>query len=199
MRLPQKSAGDFAPAPAGTHIAVCIKVVDLGTQAVEWQGQTKHQHKVMLSWELPAEPMDDGRPHIISQRYTFSVSEKATFRKHLEGWRGKKFTDADFGPDGFDVRNILGKPCSLIVSHRAVADKVYANIEGIGPVPKGTQAPKPINALVYFSLDAFDPNVFASLSAGLQATIMKAPEYLTAVSGDHHDSNGDDAGGDIPF
>jgi hypothetical protein len=195
------NGGDFKPAPAGTHIAVCTKFIDLGTQTVEWQGQTKKQHKVMIAWELTHEQMDDGRPFIINQRYTFSTSEKATFRKHLEGWRGKKFVDADFeGDNAFDTQKLLGVPCSLIVSNSAKNGSVYANIEGIGPLPKGMPRPEPKNELVYFSLERFDPIVFGKLSNGLQEIIKKSPEYDIAVNGggDHHETNGDPSD-EIPF
>lgn len=206
MRMPVKSAGDFTPPPAGTHIAVCIKVIDLGTQAVEWQGQTKLQHKIMLAWELPFEPMDDGRPFTHTQRYTFSSSDKATFRKHLEGWRGKKFEDSDFGPNGFDVKNVLGKPCSIIITHSTKGEKTYANTDGIGPVPRGTKAPAAVNPLVYFSLepDKFDRETFDAFGEGLKAVIAKSPEYVEAINGPAPDHNEDERGhepddSEIPF
>lgn len=200
MKLSKSGGGDFKPAPAGTHIAVCTRFIDLGTQTVEWQGQTKKQRKVMIAWELPHEQMDDGRPFIINQRYTFSTSEKATFRKHLEGWRGKKFTDADFeGDTAFDTRKLLGVPCSLIVSNSAKNGSTYANVEGIGPLPKGMPRPEPKNELVYLSLDSFDPITFGKLSQGLRDVIMKSPEYELAVSGgDHHETNNDPSD-EIPF
>lgn len=200
MFMPKSNSGDFTPAPAGTHIAVCIKVVDLGTQVTEYQGQTKQQHKVMLAWELPNEVMADGKPFIHMQRYTFSSSDKATFRKHLEGWRGRKFSDADFGPGGFDIRNVLGKPCSLIVSHAAKGDKVYANVDGIGPLPKGVPVPQPSNGLLYFSLepDEFKPEVFSQLSDGLKRTIMASPEYVKIANG-HAPEASDDIDEEIPF
>ena len=198
MKLQKSNGGDFTPAPAGTHIAVCTKFIDLGTQETQFQGQVKHQRKVMIAWELPHEAMEDGRPFTINQRYTFSTSEKATFRKHLEGWRGKKFTDADFGENGFDCRKLLGVPCSLIVSNSARDGKTYANVEGIGPLPKGMPRPEATNELVYFSLEAFDPSVFGKLSQGLQTVIQKSPEYQLHMSGGDHHENGD-PNDEIPF
>jgi len=200
MKL-KASSGEFSPAPAGTHIAVCCKFIDLGTQQIDWQGQSKLQRKVMIAWELTNETMQDGRPFIISQRYTFSTSDKATFRKHLEAWRGKAFTDADFGDNGFDTKRLLGVPCSLIVAHKTVGDKTYANVTGIGPIPKGVPRPEPVNELVYFSLEAFSREVFDSLSDGLKETISKSPEYAQATNmatADHHETNAD-FDDEIPF
>jgi len=204
MKLTKSSnGGDFAPAPAGTHIAVCTKFIDLGTQETEYQGQKKSQRKVQITWELTHEKLEDGRPQVINQRYTFSTNEKATFRKHLEAWRGKPFTDADFeGETAFDTRKLLGVPCSLIVSNSAKNGKVYANVEGIGPMPKGVARPEPFNELVYFSLDNFDPITFGKLSQHVRDTIIKSPEYDAAVNGggDHHHVNGDEsADAHVPF
>ena len=44
----------------------------------------------------------------IHPKYTLSMSEKANLRKHLETWRGKAFTEADFGPGGFNMAKLLG-------------------------------------------------------------------------------------------
>jgi hypothetical protein len=202
MKISKPNGGDFKPAPSGTHAAVCIKFIDLGTQATEWQGQTKHQRKVMLSWELPHEQMSDGRPFIINQRYTWSMHEKSVLRKHLEAWRGKPFADADFeGDTAFDTRKLLGVPCSLIVSNTAKNGNTYANVESVGPLPKGMARPEPTNELLYFSLDSFDPLTFGKLSQGLKDVVMKSPEYEQAVNGgtDHHHVNGDEPNDHIPF
>ena len=78
MSLKATSSGkDFELAPVGVHPARCYRVIDLGTQTTEWQGQTKKAHKVMLTWELLGdERMADGRPFSISKRFTASTHEK---------------------------------------------------------------------------------------------------------------------------
>ena len=48
------SGGDFTPAPEGTHIGRCVKVIDLGTQPGS-QMYPDPKHKVMVAWELPSE------------------------------------------------------------------------------------------------------------------------------------------------
>lgn len=181
MYMPPNNGGDFTPPPAGTHLAVCYRVIDLGTQQVDWQGETKQQHKLMLSWELPDEKMDDGRPFSISQRYTFSSHEKARFRQDLEAWRGAKFTEADLAgpPNGFHVRKLLGVPCLLTVVHNVKQGKTYANISAVTKIMKGMQAPPLVNEKVYFSLEPaeYSQDVFDKLSSGLRAVIEKSPEY----------------------
>ena len=203
MKLPANIGGDFMPPPAGTHVAVCYRVIDIGTQKVEWQGQTKFQRKIMLSWELTDEKMEDGQPFSVHQRYTLSSHEKALLRHHLEAWRGQAFTDAEFGPEGtFDIKNLLGKACLLGLVHQVKEGKTYANIASIMKLPKGQKAPAPINAPVYFSLDEFEPRVFDALSEGLRKIIALSPEYAEATkiaSTPSHDRDEVPMDDEIPF
>ena len=203
MHLPSNSGGDFTPPPAGTHLSICYRVIDLGTQQIDWQGQTKRQHKIMLSWEIPDEKMEDGRPFTISQRYTFSSSDKSTFRQHLEAWRGAPFKDSDFGPGGFDVRNLLSKACLLTIVHKHDNGKTYANIASVSKPMKGMTVPPLTNETVYFSLSTFDPAVFGKLSDGLKAVIQKSPEYQEAIRTSNepppHSGAPADLNDEIPF
>lgn len=180
MFLPKPSeGGDFSPPPAGVFTAICYRFIDLGTQQTQYQGQTKHQRKIMLSWEItdPDEHMEDGRPYSISSRYTWSMSDKATLRKTLESWRGKPFDEADFGEGGFDTRNLIGAPCMLSIVHKDVEGKTYANISSVTRLPKQLPPGSLTNETVYFSLDEFDNAVFSKLSESLQTTIKASPEY----------------------
>lgn len=181
MHMPPDSGGDFELAPEGAHVAICYRVIDLGTQQTEFNGEKKRQHKIMLSWELPDEKMEDGKPFSIHQRYTFSSNERATLRQHLESWRGKRFEDHEFGPGGFDIEKLIGVPCLLTILHSRKGDKTYANIGGIARLPKGTNVPLASNEGLFLSLDDFKPDVFAKLSQGLQKIITQAPEYAEAM------------------
>lgn len=184
MKLPKETkGGTFELTPAGNHLGVCFMVVDFGTQKSTFADGEKLQRTVHIGWELPHEMMQDGRPFMVSRRYNFSTNEKATFRLHLESWRGKKFTDEDFGENGFDVRNLLGKGCFVQVVHNERGDKTYANIASIASLPKGTAAPELINKQVYLSLesDEFDPAVYESLPEWMQDTIALSPEYQALV------------------
>jgi hypothetical protein len=127
--------GDYTPAPAGVHQAVCCDVVDLGLVETEWQGQRKTVHKVRLVWQIDA-LMDDGRPYTVSSRYTASLHEKSRLRADLQSWRGRPFTVAELA--AFDLEKLLGAGCLLNVVHTARADKSYADIVAIMPLPKQT-------------------------------------------------------------
>lgn len=190
MFMPQNNGSDFELPPEGTHLAVCYRVIDLGTQMIEWQGQKKPQHKILISWELPDEKMDDGRPFTIGQRYTLSSSEKARLRQDLEAWRGRPFTDHDFdptNPDRFNIKKLLGAGCLLTIVHSEKQGKHYANIKSVARMMKGQVTPKPVNSVVYFSLDDYQEPVFEGLTDGLKKVIMASPEWIEISRAHLHD------------
>jgi hypothetical protein len=157
--------GDFKQVPAGSHLAVCNMVVDLGIQPGSGQ-YPEPKRQIMLRWEIPAERVEyevngvkkEG-PQTISRTLTASMNEKATLRKLLENWRGKKFSDEDAAT--FDVASVLGKACLLTVSETVKGDKVYANVSGVGPLVRGMTAPKAENDLLYYDRD--DQRAFEKL------------------------------------
>lgn len=185
--VPKPGESSFLPPPSGTHPAVCYRVLDLGTQETNYQGQAKKTHRIMLTWELMCEErMTDGRPFSMSKTYTWSMHEKATLRKDLEGWRGKAFTDGDFHPEtGFRIEKLLGIPCLLTVVHEVKNDQVVANVKSVSKLPKQMTVGGPENDIVFLwlSLGEFDKTVFDRLSPRLQETIRKSPEYHNILSG----------------
>ena len=185
------SGTDFAQAPVGTHVARCIKVIDIGTQKGEYKGAPTFKRQCIISFELPTELMDDGKPFIVSRFYTASLSERSNLRHHLEMWRGRAFTKEELL--GFDSSNILGKPCMLTIMH---TEKGKARIESITSLPKGMQCPPQFNKSVIFSLDEFVPEVYESLSDGLKRMIELSPEYAhirnPAPHGPMHDDDSPD-------
>jgi len=134
------SSGNFTPAPAGAHAAVCVDVVDLGPLEVTYGGKTKSQHKIRLVWQI-AEMAPNGKPFTVQQRYTLSLHEKAALRKDLESWRGRQFTQEELS--GFDVEAVIGKPCFLNITHNVTQEATYANVAAIMPLPRQMTAPAP--------------------------------------------------------
>lgn len=183
MKLPPNDHKEFELAPAGNHLAVCFQVIDLGTQQVEWSGQVKKQRKIILGWELPNEKMDDGQPFMISSRYTFSSFERAKLMLHLNSWRGRPFTDEEYG--SFEMENLIGKGCFLNLIHEPSKDgsRTYCNIASIAALPKGTKTPELTNQPVYFSLDEPDEAVWHELPEWMQEIISRSPEYQALRNG----------------
>jgi len=135
--IAKKTGGNFVPCPSGTWSAVCCDVVDLGVLKVTFGGKDKQQHKIYISWQIE-ENMPDGKPFLVSKRYTLSLHEKAGLRKDLESWRGKAFTDEEC--EGFDVEKLIGVPCFLNVLQEKKGDDTYSNVKAIMRLPRGTPA-----------------------------------------------------------
>lgn len=172
---------EFSPLEAGTYLARCIQVIDLGTQEIEYMGEIKHSRKVRLSFETPTETKvfkeENGeQPYMLSKEYTLSLSEKANLRADLESWRGKSFTSEEL--EGFDLENILGKECMITVTHQTSKDgqKTYARITGISKVMKGMTCPDAINPLVFFSTGEWNDEVFSTFSDYLKEKILSSAE-----------------------
>jgi hypothetical protein len=170
-------ASDFEIAPAGVHPAKCYRVIDLGTQTTEWEGQQKLAHKVMVTWELLGEErMADGRPFSISKRYTVSTHEKSGMRKDFESWRGRPFSPDEIGQ--FEVAKVVGVYGLLNITHNTGRDgNTYANIASIMPLPKGMPKPAGVNDPVVFDLDDRNMRVFDSFSDKLKEVIMRSEEW----------------------
>jgi hypothetical protein len=184
----QSNDAKFTNPPAGTYGAVCIKVIDLGTQPVVWEGDTKYQRKVFIQWELD-EQMEDKRPFVTGRKFTVSMHEKATLRAFLKGWRGRDFTDEEMR--GFNPMKLIGAPCMLSL----VQAGDYVNVASAAKLPKGMTPLKPTNPTVYFSLDDFDQKIYGGLSNKMKEDIASSPEFI-GLKGNH--SNGGHGFEDMP-
>ena len=173
---------DFKIAPAGLHMARLYSIIDLGHQSVEWSGETKIMHKVVLTFELHGDdnegkPLktDDNKPLIVSKRYTVSLGDQATLRKDLESWANKKMSASD--RVNFDLKNLLDKFCMVNISHSE--DGKYANIAGISPIPSALKnaVPNGINPINHFWLHDYDQAKFDALPKYYREKIMESSEY----------------------
>lgn len=198
MKLTDNGGKEFEAAPIGNHIARCVGMIDLGTQQGEYQGKTTHARKIVLRWELPNELISEGewagKPFVVSQFYTASLSEKANLRKVLESWRGKPFSPEELM--GFESKNLLDKPCMVNITH---TEKGKAKVTSVAQVPKGMQVPGRFNDLLYFSLDDFKGEVFNGLPKYYQAMIGKSPEWAELNGRPPVSSRIEDMESDIPF
>lgn len=160
MALLSKDSGGsgFEQLEPGAYPARCVSVIDLGIQQTPFGGK----EKVYIGFEVPSERCawkdKDGKEHegpaLIGSRFTNSINEKAILGQHLIGWRGKPFTEQE--RQGFDLFNILGKPCLLNVVHTEKNNKTYANIQSIMRLPKGMEVPAGETELLAYS--PMDPN-----------------------------------------
>jgi hypothetical protein len=175
MLVRDTGGGDFEQPPIGSHIARCIKLLDLGTQTGEYEGKVTKRRQVVIGFELSAELMADGQPFTTMAYFTMSIGKKAKLRQTLETWRGRAFTEEELA--GFDLKAILGAPCMVSIVNRENSDRT--KVAGVLAMPKGTKAPKQINESVYLSLEPeeYDAAVFAGLSEYWQERIRESPEW----------------------
>jgi len=172
--------GDFKQAPAGSHVARCIKLIDIGTHHGEYQGAPTIRNQFICQFELPNETIEidgEAKPLIVSKFYTNSLSEKANLRKDLESWRAQPFTNEELGK--FDLANILGKPAMVSI---VINEKGKAKVVGISKLPKGLECPPQVNPASQFWIEPWDDNAFHALSEGFQKMIMDSDEYKAAFT-----------------
>lgn len=191
--------GDFQQAPTGNHVARCVRLVDLGTQHGTYEGKATTRNQVLLSWELCNELMNDGQPFIISEFYTNSLSEKSKLRPHLESWRGRPFSEEEL--NGFDLENILSKPCMLSI---VANEKGRSKVAAVAQMPKGIKAPEALNVPISFWIDEWDQQAFDAMSDGIKKIIAESDEYKARKNGNgakpqQSNSSLADMESDVPF
>ena len=198
---------DFKPVPAGTHLAVCTMLIDVGLQPGFENGPP--QRKVYMGFEVPAERVEftdkngdkvEG-PSRIGRFYTASFNEKATLRHHLAAWRGRDFTPAEL--KGFDLFNILGKSCLINVTHKTSGEKVYANVTSIMALPKGTKGVDPEGAVITYP-DESNPKALEMVPEWLQRKIAEQinplpPPSAPAAGKKTGTDDSDEFNDEIPF
>ena len=171
----QLKGTEFQQAPEGTYPATCIRIVDLGTQSGEYQGQPYERRQLVVTWEL-SELMEDGRPFICSKFYTASLNEKSVLHRDLVAWRNKPFTQQEL--NGFELNNIIGKSC-LVQLVKNSKGKVGVNT--IMALPKGIPAPEAVNETYIFDIETWDQSVYAKLSDGIKRIIGESKEAMKDV------------------
>lgn len=209
MKFAATQTKEFKQCPAGSHVAICNAIVDLGLQpGTDMYPTPKHQ--VYLRFEIPSERVaykkgeqDVEGPMSIGRTFTASMNEKANLRLFIEGMFGKKFPD-DGAAGGFDFKSVLGRKCLLNVTHASKGGKTYANLAGAMPLPKGmNDTSQQENESLYFSLDgapAESQRVFDKLPTWLQTKIegrMMNERHLTPSASPKPKT--DDFNDDIPF
>lgn len=187
-------AGNSAPPiDAGTYQAVCYGVVSVGTIS-SVNSQYGPKPKVVIVWELPTARADFGdkknQPHATSSRYTLSLGSKATLRKVLESWRGKKFTDEE--ANTFEIDKLIGANCLLSLVHESKGDKTYVNVATVSPLAKGMNKFTLENPRLYFNLtealntalvDGKDVVWPANMPEWMVTLAKSSEEYLEHVGG----------------
>lgn len=181
----------------GVHKARCVRVIDLGTQQNDYQGQISWKRQVMLIWEVPSETDNKGEPLTISKFYTLSLNEKANLANDLVSWRGRPFTETE--KKAFDISKVVGKPCSINV---ILNQNGKPKVSTVMPIGKNDEIAQQFHPSVVFSITDFQEKkmeVFNQLPEGIRNIILKSKELEGTEKQDLGDENNAQDLGDIPF
>ena len=172
--IAKNEVGEKGVISAGTHIARCYGIIDLGTQYSQKFG--RWANKIMVQFELPADLTEDGCPAIISKTYTLSLNDKASLKKDLESWLGRAVTTNE-ERDGFALGSMLGAVCLLSVLHSENAEKAYAYIAGVMSVPEGMVVPDAVNPVVLYDIDNGEDAIYVKLSDWVKNLIQQSRQF----------------------
>jgi len=188
----QSGEGRYPDVSVGVHKARCVKVIDLGTQKNDYQGDITWKRQCMLIWEVPSETNGNGEPLTISKFYTISLHEKSNLGNDLTAWRGRAFTELE--KQGFDISKLAGVPCMMNVVE---GKNGRPRISTLMPLPKGDEMIEQHHSTVIFSVDDYqkgDRDAFNALPDGIRAIILRSQELA-----DSQDMGDDHNGGDVPY
>lgn len=196
----EKGGSSIPPLDPDVYEAVCTAIIDLGTQTTEYEGVSKTARRVFFTWAVDGETVEidgEAKPRVISREYPVSLHERARLRADLEGWRGKPFTKDELA--GFDLKNVLGKPCRL---NTGLTSGGNAKVTGILKTKQPAQVPEGMET-VFFSLDDWSGGELPeAIPEFICNKIIESPEYRAKTKPAVREVDvavNDDLGEDVPF
>lgn len=183
MKPKEGSGSNFEQLEPGNYVARCYQLIHLGKVDDNYQGTPRKTSKVWIGFELPTETVDfkegEGeKPYAVNKEFTNSSSEKGNLFKFMSQWI-PKITKENFAE--FDLNYVMGEPCMLTIGQRPNkkdSSKVYLEIKGIGPIPKGIEVPPAFNPQYVFDIDdGFDQEKFNQLPKFMRDKMVTAEEF----------------------
>lgn len=172
------------PIPAGNYFAIVCGVYDIGTQT---GGQYGPKHQIIVQWELHKRkgPMRNEKGDVMttSNFYGLSFGDLSNLRHDVEAMLGRKFTAAE-AKSGYDIEELLGKPCRLQIVHDTKADgKIKDMIGTIMPLDEDDEKPKGEVDEVYFEINLHDLTVPSSVPEWVAKIIRRSSEFIGEKAG----------------
>ena len=145
---------------AGLHPARLVWLIDLGTMdEASYDDPTvmKPKHQILLGFELSGDKMKDGRPFMVSERYTVTngkwgpyVSKSSKLREVLKSWKNwDEKTSSNLGNLAVQIGTEAFINVSVETSKKDPAKK-YTKMGAVMPLPKGMKVDPQTNPnLVY--------------------------------------------------
>jgi hypothetical protein len=188
FKFKQGGGGDYELPPAGPHMAMITRIVDLGTQENNYNGDVKIEHKVRFTYTLikSVTAKDPNINHSISKNYTASTNEKSNLRKYSQQWSGRVFrTDAELVEYlGEAFENIPGTLGVVSIAHKRNQEgtRTYAEITSLMPLLTDTVVPNGLEkfeqSVLILTPEDFSNDLFWTLPRYTREDIMKSPEWL---------------------
>ena len=183
-----EKSSSFPSVSVGVHKSRCIKVIDLGTQKNDFEGNITWKRQILVIWEVPEQTSETSEPLTISKFYTLSLHEKSNLGIDLTSWRGRPFSETE--KKGFDISKLIGHTCLLNVIQGNKNNKIGS----IMPLPKGDKIAEQYHTGVVFDLEKYQKGqkeIFNQLSEGIRNIILRSKE----LEGLEHKDNGDENNG----
>jgi len=181
-----EKSSSFPSVSVGVHKARCIKVIDLGTQKNEYEGNITWKRQVLVIWETPDQTNETSESLTISKWYTLSLHEKSNLGIDLTSWRGRAFSEIE--KKGFDISKLVGVPCTLNVIQGNKNNKIGS----VMPLAKGDKIAEQYHTSVIFDLKDFQngkKEVFNQLPEGIRNIILRSRELEGLDQSDTGDEN----------
>lgn len=174
MKIKDRVKPKIPPVAAGSYVAVCIGVIDLGEQYSE--KYKNYSNKIQIVFELPGETIEvDGRqePRQLSREFSVATRKNSSLRMFLSAWNGKAYSDEEFLE--IDVFDQIGRPALLNVVINETGE--YANIDSAIQIPRGIPAPVSSTAPIRWDMDTWDDAVFQTLPEWVREKIRRSTQY----------------------
>jgi len=171
----------------GSHDAMLIRVIDLGTQTPPPTSQFPDpKRQIELVYEVLDQTMEyngETKPMLVYERVSPYVSYKVdkitNYHKKVNALTGKTLTHDE--AKVVDYASLLGNVYTVQIEHKGE----YENIQSMTKATKKTQESYaeyiPHNEMFVFSLEEFNADVFAKLHEKKREVIAKSPEYKSAI------------------
>jgi len=185
MKIKMNKKKERVMLPEGSHVAVLVGLVDLGTQDT-FYGPKK---QIGLLFEFPNKkhtfreedgPVSLARPVVVAN----SENEKSTLYKYVVAIKGEQLTKSEM-EGGIDSSELLGKPALATIVHRPGRDEqIYDNISGLSMMPEGLPCGEVTSDPFEFEISPELKN-WDKVPEWMQKKIAESPEYKSAKGNGH--------------
>jgi len=185
MKIQMEKNKDRVMLPEGSHVAVLVGLVDLGTQET-FYGPKK---QIGFLFEFPNKKhtfKEDDGPVSLSRSVivTSSLNQKSTLCKYVVAIKGKQLTKSEM-ESGIDLSELLGRATLATIVHRPGKDEqVYDNITGLSIMPEGLPCGEVTSDPFEFEISPELKN-WDKVPEWMQKKIAESPEYKSAKGNGH--------------